>query len=109
MLSDLLFSLAFTTSAVENAFSKLKLIKTDRRCSLQTSTLDDLLEINLEGPTLKKNSSAYAVDLWWSECMRRPNQTSKSRSMEPGTSTGLLQSEPDVISLDKWDELFSDI
>ena len=28
----------------------LNLIKTDQRCSLETSSLDDPLEINLEGP-----------------------------------------------------------
>ena len=53
LLSNLLFSLPFTTAAIENAFSKLKIIKTERRCSLQTSILDDLLEVNLEGPTIK--------------------------------------------------------
>ena len=53
LLSNLLFSLPFTTAAVESAFSKLKIIKTERRCSLQTSTLDDLLEVNLEGPTIR--------------------------------------------------------
>ena len=56
--------LIFITSAVESAFSKLKLIGADdRHCSLQTSTLDDLLNINLEGPTLKNFSSASAVNL----------------------------------------------
>ena len=106
LLSELLFSLPFTTSAVERAFSKLKIIKTDRRCSLHTSTLDDLMEINIEGPTFENFSSSASVDLWWADRIRRPNQSSSVRpsssvpdSEDQGTST-------DSISLDRWDELF---
>ena len=40
--------------------------------------------------------------------MRQHNQTSKARSMEQVLEQGLVQSGPDVISLDKWDKLYSD-
>ena len=43
LLSELLFSLPFTNSKVERMFSSLKVIKTDRRTSLQITTLDDLM------------------------------------------------------------------
>ena len=52
LLCEFVFSLPFTTSRVEQIFSMLKTIKTKRRASLHTSTLGDLLEINLEGPPL---------------------------------------------------------
>ena len=51
LLSELLFSLPFTNSKVEQMFSSLKVIKTDRRTSLHITTLDDLMEINVEGPS----------------------------------------------------------
>lgn len=105
MLSELLFSLPFTTSGVERTFSKLKVIKTDRRTSLHTSTLDDLLEINVEGPPLENFSPAAAVDLWWADCMRRPNQSSRAKSTE---DQGTAAESPDsTITLDQWDELFN--
>ena len=108
LLSNLLFSLPFTTAAVESVFSKLKIIKTERRCSLQTSTLDDLLEVNLEGPTIKNFSSASAVELWWHDRKRRPSQSSKTFAESSGAAALLLSSESSI-SLDQWDELFPNI
>ena len=105
LLSELLFSLPFTTSGVERAFSKLKVIKTDRRSSLHISTLDDLLEINIEGPTLENFSSSTAVDLWWGERMRRPNQ---SETLRPRQTEEQETPDSEFSSLDQWDELFSD-
>ena len=49
---ELVLSLPKSTCRVEQLFSKLKVIKTKRRSSLSNSTLDDLLEINVEGPPL---------------------------------------------------------
>ena len=73
-LSQLLFSLPFTNSVVERAFSTLKVLKTDRWTSLLTNTLDDLMEINVEGPTPETFSADDAVQLWWADHTRRPNQ-----------------------------------
>ncbi len=73
ILSELLLSLPFTNSKVERMFS-LKVIKTDRHNSLQITTLDDLTEINVEGPPVPNISAEHAVDLWWTDCARRPNQ-----------------------------------
>ena len=41
-----------------------------------TSTLDDLLEISIEGPPRSSLSADSAIDLWWSDCRttRRTNQ-----------------------------------
>lgn len=48
ILSELLFSLPFTTSRVEQIFSRLKNVKTKLRTSLDISTLHDLLEISID-------------------------------------------------------------
>ena len=93
LLRNLLFSLPFTTAAVESVFSKLKIIKTELRCSLQTSTLDDLLEVNLESPTIKNFSSASAVELWWHDRMRWPSHSSKTSAESSGAAAVLLSSE----------------
>ena len=63
LLSELLFSLPFVNSKVERAFSTMKVIKTDRRNCLNTSTLDDLMEINVEGPPPEGFSAEHAVKL----------------------------------------------
>ena len=45
-LSKLVFSLPFTTSCVEQIFSKLKIIKTSHRTGLHTTTICDCLRAN---------------------------------------------------------------
>ena len=52
LVSELLFSLPFSTAKVEHFFPTLKIRKTERRKNLSSSTLNDLLEVNTEGPTL---------------------------------------------------------
>ena len=79
LLSELLFSLPITNSKVERMFSSLKVIKTDRRTSLQITTLDDLMEINVEGPSPESFPAEQAVNLWWSDRSRRPNQTPRNK------------------------------
>ena len=76
LVSELLFSLPFSTAKVEHFFSTLKIIKTERRANLSNSTLNDLLEVNTEGPTLCDFSADSAVDLWWNDSSsgRRVNQ-----------------------------------
>ena len=79
LLSERLFSLPFTTSRVELKFSRLKNIKTMLRSSLDTSTLQDLPEICVEGPSLQNFAVNSAIDTWWKDCRttRRPNQSQR--------------------------------
>ena len=134
-LSDLCFSLPFTTAQVERIFSMMKIIKTDRRTTLQTSTLSDLLEIQVEGPPIATFSPDRAVTLWWNDSTRRVNQVprkeykpraSSSRPTEsvsspssskpgPPSEAGGL-SDPtcrsdtmteEVISLEDWDNFLA--
>ncbi len=76
LVTELLFSLPFSTAKVERFFSTLKIIKTERRTNLSCSTLNDLLEVNTKGPPFSKFSAESSVDLWWSDCLsgRRVNQ-----------------------------------
>lgn len=50
---ELLFHLPMANGQLERVFSQLKLIKNDRRTCLKEETLDRLLRINVEGPTLR--------------------------------------------------------
>lgn len=76
LVSELLFSLPFSTAKVERFFSTLKIIKNERRTNLSCSTFNNLLEVNTEGPTLSNFSADSVVDLWWSDSSsdRRVNQ-----------------------------------
>ena len=65
-LSELLFSLPFTTSRAEQIFSQLKIIRTKLRSSLDTSTLQDL-ENCVEGPSLQNFDMNSAIDVWWKQ------------------------------------------
>ena len=64
---ELVFSLPFTTSHVEQMFSFVKTVKTKLRTNLLTSTLNDLLEISIEGPPLSSFNASAAVNLWWTD------------------------------------------
>ncbi len=124
LLCELGFSLPFSNGRVERIFSSLKLIKTDRRTRLQSSTLSDLLEILVQGPSLQNFSPKQAVDLWWSDCKttRRINQgprkeyrprrrqsiseagPSSSSPMSSGTTS---TTEEQQLALHEWDKWFS--
>ena len=126
-LCELLFSLPFSNGQIERMFSAMKVIKTDRRTNLQTETLSDLLEINMEGPSLSSFSADPAIALWWEDCKttRRVNQAPRkeyqlrksssapSTSSEPQTqgkttsaAPGPVSSETEVFALQDWDEWF---
>lgn len=112
LVSELLFSLPFTNSRVERAFSTMKIVKTNRRTSLLSSTLDDLMEISVEGPELENFSADHAVQLWWSDRTRRPNQAPRKQyrkrtsEIETESSSGESELEPGS-TLDAWDQWFS--
>ena len=84
-LCELAFSLPFSNGRVEQIFSSMKLIKTDRRTNLLADTMNDLLEIYIEGPPFSAYSADRAVDLWWTDCSttRRINQTLPRKNTNP--------------------------
>ena len=114
LVSELLLSLPFSTAKVERFFSTLKMIKNERRTNLSCSTLNDLLEVKTEGPTLSNFSADAAVNLCWSDCStgRRVNQKPrkeyrrhKQSSSTVASTSGDSESENEL-DLDTWDDWF---
>ena len=110
-MGELLLSLPFSTAKVERFFSTLKIIKNERRTNLNISTLNDLLEVNTEGPTLSNFSADAAVDLWWSDCSsgRRINQKPRKeyrRNQERCSTVASDFESENKLDLDSWDNWF---
>ena len=101
-LSELLFSLPFSTAKVERwFFSILKVIKNEERTRLSCSTLNDLLEIKTEGPPFCGFSSDAAVDLWWKDSSgRRVQQKPRKeyRKRKPSAATATASASEDEAS-----------
>ena len=113
MLCELVFSLPFSTSCVEQMFSVLKTIKAKCRANLQTCSLNDLLEIYIRGPPLTSFNANATVELWWKECSttrrvsQKPCKECCSRAQDDPANEG-SELEDDVNStfaLDDWDKL----
>ena len=75
-LCNLLFSLPVSNGRVESIFSSMNVIKTERRATMHTDTLSDLIEIHTEGASLADFLSDDAIQQWWISCStsRRVNQ-----------------------------------
>ena len=110
LIIELLFSLPFSTAKVECLFSILKIIKNERRASLNCSTLNDLLEVNVEGLTLSNFSPDSVVNIWWSNCQsRRVNQKPRKeyrRRQNTTEASSSEDSEAEQLDIDKWDSWF---
>jgi len=126
-LWQLAFSLPFSNVRVEQIFSSLKHLKNFKRNSLNTSTLDDLIEIYAEGPSLDNFCADHAIDLWLEDCptSRRSHQSERkaykvceksvvdqalSRNqmirMMKKTMTHVVTMTSHKFILDKWDQWF---
>ena len=68
LLCELAFSLPFSNARIEQVFSSLEYLKNVKRNSLHSSTLDHLIKIFVEGPSLANFSADHAVDLWLNDC-----------------------------------------
>ncbi len=106
-LCELLFSLPFSSGHVERMFSTLKIIKTNRRTNLKSSTLSDLLDIKAEGPPL----ASFSADKAACKTTRRVSQMPRNeyRPREKGQSSSAEDPEPesqDAITLEDWDDWF---
>ena len=67
LISELLFSLPFANSKVGQALSALQLIIAERQ-SISSTTLDDLMEINVEGVPTECYTADPAVQQWLASC-----------------------------------------
>lgn len=86
----------------------LKIIKTDRRTNLSNETLNDLLEIQVEGPPLKDFKADAAIQEWWDDCCttrrvhQEPRKPYRPRA-EASSSTESPPSTSSSVSLSDWD------
>lgn len=70
-LLEISLVMAWSTAACERGFSALNNIKTLHRSCLQHDTVDDLLHISVNGPTLNKFSPDKALELWWTAVRKK--------------------------------------
>ena len=79
VLVELLFSLPASYGTVERVFSMSKVIKTDKRSILSGEFFDDLLLLNTDKVPLTSFVADQAIDLWWTDKIRRPNQRPRKK------------------------------
>ena len=111
ILCELAYSLPFFNVRVEQIFSS-KILKTSRRMNMQGDTLNDLLEINIEGPPLSSFCPDEAIELWWHDCTtsRHPNQQHRKdyrpRNPESSDCSGDTLDIEKGPQLELWDDWF---
>ena len=112
ILCELAFSLPFSNGRVEQIFSSMKILKTSRRTNMQGDTLNDLLEIYVEGPPLSSFCPDEAIELWWHDCTtsRRPSQQPRKdyrpRNPESSHHSGDTVDTEEGSLLAVWDNWF---
>ena len=88
----------------------LKVLKTTQRTNMQGGTLNDQLEIHVEGPMLSSFCLDHAIELQWSDCSttRRVNQQLRkeyrSRNSESSDPTQEGSEKEGKLTLELWDE-----
>ena len=65
ILINIVSVLPTSTVCREKDFSLMKIIKNKFRSSMENESLNDLMMINMNGPTLKDFNPSNAVDLWY--------------------------------------------
>lgn len=77
-LVHIMLVLPVSAAVCERGFSAQKRIKSDTRASLHSETVDDLIRISVEGPSLEDFDARESVASWFAqgERSRRPNYRS---------------------------------
>lgn len=77
-LVHIMLVLPISAAVCERGFSAQKRIKSDNRASLHADTVEDLIRISVEGPSLADFDATDSVANWFSQAKRarRPNYTS---------------------------------
>ena len=68
--------------SVNFSISQLNVIKTNKRTSLSNESLDDLLLLTTDSVPLREFCPDEAIDLWWRDKVRRPNQSKRKQYKE---------------------------
>ena len=93
ILVELLLSLPASNGKLEQVFSQLNVIKTNKRTSLTNESLDDLLLLSSDCVPLKDFNPDNAIDLWWKDRVRRPHQSSRRVYTKRALSSNLPDGE----------------
>ncbi|KAL7375143.1 hypothetical protein ABVT39_012693 [Epinephelus coioides] len=74
-LVNIMLVLHVSSAVCERGFSAQRRIKSDVRGSLHVDTVEDLIRISLDGPSLEEFDAKEAVQMWFSQSKRarRPN------------------------------------
>ena len=72
-----MFSLLMSNGVVERVFSQINVIKGKKRSLLTNDTLDDLLSISSPNLPLSEFDPNEAINLWWNDKTRCPNQSAR--------------------------------
>ena len=64
ILIEIMLVLSLSTAEEERGVSKLNVIKDTLSTNLDDETLDDLMEISINGPTMANFDSSESID-WW--------------------------------------------
>ena len=92
-LVELLFSLPVSNGTLERVFSQVNVIKSTKRTQLSNQTLDDLLIVSTAGVPLKEFNPDHAIDLWWKDKLRRPNQRPRAQYKQHKVSAASTSSD----------------
>lgn len=92
-LVELIVCLPMSNGHVECAFSSLKLVKTNLRNKLSENHLDDLLRIAVDSPPLSQWDASGAIQLWWKDRQRFPEQA-RPFAKRTRTVTEILVPDP---------------
>ena len=70
--------LPVSSAVCERGFSAQKRIKSDVRGSLHVDTVEDLIRISMEGPSLQEFDTKEAVQTWFSSGKRSRGQITRA-------------------------------
>ena len=74
--------LPMSTAVCERGFSAMRRIKSDSRCGLKTDTLNSLLKISIDGPSLAQFNPQPAVEHWLSSATHRRPESKKRKQKD---------------------------
>ncbi|XP_042207949.1 uncharacterized protein LOC121856417 [Homarus americanus] len=87
-LAEIILVFPLSTHKLERTFSTMCRVRTDWRVNLDTTTLDDLMQVSIEGPSATDFTGDSAVTRWW----REGRQDKRLQASTP--STGAPSSLP---------------
>lgn len=79
LIAEICFCLPCSTAALERAFSRMKRLKTNLRCAIGESRLENIMRIGESGVPIEQFNAKPFVSAWAEGKLRRPNQKSRRK------------------------------